>query len=232
MPKRVRRQSTTGSRTFVGGIARHHLGADRPPLGIDDEGEHHLRQIGPEVLRVTAPAQRLAARAIEAERGGIHEHQAQVGKQVPAPIEQLLLDLFAQPGHGPVEVVQRKILGAVDGVALHPVEAQAVRARHEQPVQRRHEHSALDGKAELAPGQQVPQHLSDPEPFPQPVEQQRTTDPARRDPAGIDPDNRSSAMPPTEIPSLKRAGRAFSERASGPAKSAGSLWRYPSVRSR
>ena len=49
----------------VGGVARQHLGADWPPLAIDDDGQDHLLQIRPMVLRVAVSPQALAARAVE-----------------------------------------------------------------------------------------------------------------------------------------------------------------------
>ncbi len=129
----------------VGRVARHHLGADRAPLRVDHHGQDHLGKLGPMILGMTTPTQRIVACAIERERGGIHEDKAEVGEQVPAAIEQLLLDyvlhaaghqcalrlllnLLAQPGHGTIEVMEGKILAAIHGIAFHPVQAGAVRA--------------------------------------------------------------------------------------------------------
>src|SRR5215469_17497956 len=58
-----------------------------------------------------------------------------------------------------------------------PRHAVPVGARDKQPVQGRHEHGALDGKAELARRQQAIQHRADAELLPQPREQQRAADP-------------------------------------------------------
>lgn len=52
----------------VSGVVGHHLGADRPALGINNQRQDHLRQIGAEVLGMLALAQRLAARAMEGQR--------------------------------------------------------------------------------------------------------------------------------------------------------------------
>ena len=59
-------------RLHIGGIARPHLGADRPPLAVHDEPQDHLLQIWPEILRVAVLAQRFAALAVEGQAGGVH----------------------------------------------------------------------------------------------------------------------------------------------------------------
>jgi hypothetical protein len=46
----------------------------------------------PVVLGVAVAADRLAALALEVDRGRVEEHQLDVGEQVPPPREQLLLD--------------------------------------------------------------------------------------------------------------------------------------------
>jgi len=40
----------------VGGVARRHLGADRPAFGVDHHGEDHLGEVGPVVLGVASRA--------------------------------------------------------------------------------------------------------------------------------------------------------------------------------
>lgn len=63
MPKRVRRRSTTGSRSFTSAVLPGtHLRADRATFAIDHQRQDHLRQIRAGVLRVTTPAQHLAPR--------------------------------------------------------------------------------------------------------------------------------------------------------------------------
>ena len=47
----------------VGRVARPHLGAHRPALGIDHDPQDHLHQLGPVVLGVAPPAERRAAGA-------------------------------------------------------------------------------------------------------------------------------------------------------------------------
>ena len=117
-------------------------------------------------------AQRLAALAVEREAGGVHEHGGEIGEQIAAAVEQLLLDqvldaarrqrpirlllqFLAEPGHGAVEVMQIEPLGAGDVVVLHPRRAVAIRSRDEQPVQRGDEDGALDRKLERAVLQQI-----------------------------------------------------------------------------
>ena len=121
-------------RCHVGGIARPHLRADRPPVTIDQDREDHLPQIRPMVLAVAVLAQRLPARAFEVEAGGVHEHQVEPREQVAATREQPLLhhvlqatrgerraailllfrQFLAQPGHRPIEMMQIKPLDAGD----------------------------------------------------------------------------------------------------------------------
>ena len=175
MEKRRCKRSTTGKqRRHVGGIARPHLGANRPAVAVDDEAEDHLLQIGPIVLGIAVLAQRLAALAVEGEAGGVHEHGGEVGEQIAAAVEQplldqvldaarrerpvrLLLQFLAEPGHGAIEVMQIEPFGAGDVVILDPRRTVAVRSRNEQPMQRGDEHGALDRKLERALLQQVGQ---------------------------------------------------------------------------
>jgi len=143
-------------------------------------------------------AKRLAALAVERQARGVHEYGGRVGEQVAAPLKQLLLDqvfdaarrqrlgrlllqLLAEPSHGPIEVMQVEPFGAGDVVILHPRRAVAVRSRNEQPMQRRDERRPLDRKLERALLEQVGQHGVDPEPLPDPAEQQRPADPLGHD---------------------------------------------------
>ena len=93
-------------------------------------------------------AERLAALAVEGEAGGVHEYDGEVGEEIAAAVEQLLLDqvldaarrqrpfrllldLLAEPGHGAVEVMQIEPFGAGDVVILHPRRTVAIRSRDE-----------------------------------------------------------------------------------------------------
>ena len=139
-------------------------------------------------------AQRLAALAVEGETGGVHEHGGEVGEEIAAAVEQLLLDqvldaarrerpfrlllhLLAEPGHGAVEVMQIEPFGAGKVVILHPRRAVAIRSRDEQPMQGCDEHGALDRKLERAVLQQIGQDVGDAEPLPDPAVQHRAADP-------------------------------------------------------
>ncbi len=51
-----------------------------------------LVEIGPVVFRVTAAAEFLTALALEGQAGGVHEDDAELGKQVAPAGEQLFLD--------------------------------------------------------------------------------------------------------------------------------------------
>ena len=148
------------------------------------------------VLGVASRAERCAARALEAERGGVHEHHGEVGEEVAPAGEQRLLEavlhaarregggvgllglgqFLAEPGHGPVEMVQRQLTHPRNGVILHPVGAGAVRTRGHQPVQHGDEHGALDVEFEAAPGQVVLHHRGAAGLLPEPPEQERRAD--------------------------------------------------------
>ena len=145
------------------------------------------------ILGMTVGPQALAARAVERQCGRIHEDQRQVGEQVAPACEQTLLDLIlhaarreialcgriellAQPGHRPVEMVQTQIVDPGDGIVSHPLLARAVRARDEQPVQDADEHRPLERELEAAAIHELVHHLAQPQPLPQPSEQQRPAD--------------------------------------------------------
>src|SRR5215469_17197244 len=119
------------------------------------------------VLRVAVSPQALAAGAVERQTGRVHEDQRKIAEQIPAALEQALLDqildaarrqrigadrgdLLAQPGHRPVKVMQLQLLDPGDLVVRHPSLAAAIRARYKQPVQDAGEDGALDGKLKTA----------------------------------------------------------------------------------
>src|ERR671910_3851673 len=145
------RSATTQARVIP---KRHHLGADRASLAVDHHGQDHLLQVGPVVLGGAVSSQRVAALALKGERGGVHEHDGEIGEQIPLAGKQRLLalvldrarregrgvilalfgQLLPEPGHGTVEVMEGQASGARDGIVLHPRCAVAVRARDEQAV--------------------------------------------------------------------------------------------------
>src|SRR5271166_831232 len=122
------------------------------------------------ILTVAAPAQGLAACALETETGRVHENQVELRQQVAPMGEQLLLhhvlhaargerraavlllfrQLLAQPPHGSIVVMQFELVDAGDGVILTPPIGGAIGAAHEQPVQHGEEHRAFQRKAVLA----------------------------------------------------------------------------------
>ena len=96
----------------VSRVARDHLGADRTPLGVDHHGQDHLGKLGPVVLGMTTPTQGVAACTIERERRRIHEYKTEVGEQVSAAIEQLLLDhVLHAARRGGLENLRTEIIG-------------------------------------------------------------------------------------------------------------------------
>ena len=110
-------------RGHVSGIAGPQLGAQRPSVLVHDQPNNHLMEIRAVVFRVAAPAELLAALALEGQAGGIHEDDAELGKQVAPAGEQLFLhkilaagrrqlagsglirQRLAEPRHGAVEVL-------------------------------------------------------------------------------------------------------------------------------
>ena len=140
-------------------------------------------------------AQRLAAGPLEAQRGRVHEDQAELAEQVAPALEQRLLDqilhaarrqiavaggldILPQPSHRPIEAAKRQTLGAGDGVVRHPVCAGPVRARDHEAVQHRDEHRPLHVEAEAPPGNKLGHHRPAAALLPQPSEQQRRADAA------------------------------------------------------
>jgi hypothetical protein len=146
----------------VGGIAGKHLGADRTPLAIDHDSQNHLLEVRPVILGVAVGTEALTTRPLEREGRGIHEHNREIGKQVAPPFEQLLLDqvldaawgqitlggrlhLLAEPGHGPIEVMQSQIAGAGDGVVGHPLLTRSKSARTSAIPSRSHSRPKRSG---------------------------------------------------------------------------------------
>ena len=96
------------------------------PLTIEHRPHDHLVQIGPMVLAEASLADVLTTLALEIDRGRVEEDQLEIGEEIAAVVEHPLLDpvfdaaggerclarllvsgqFLAEPGHGPVEVVQ------------------------------------------------------------------------------------------------------------------------------
>ena len=105
------------------------------------------------VPRETAPSERLAARALEIESRGVHEHDVERREQIAPTREQILLhdvvpaarrkrrrgillvfgELFAEPRHRAIEMMQFEALDAVDAESSRQRSA----ARSEPPHNRR-----------------------------------------------------------------------------------------------
>ena len=79
-------------RDHVGGVARPHLRAHRPAVLIHDDADHHLVEVRPVVLGMTALAECVAAAALEVQRRGVHEHHRELAEQVALARKQPLLD--------------------------------------------------------------------------------------------------------------------------------------------
>ena len=154
----------------VGGVARPHLAAHRNAVAVDDHPQHHLLAIAAVVLALAILAQRLAAIAGEEQRGGVEEHQVEVGEEIAAPREQRLLDevfgaprrggvglgfteCLAEPAHRAVQMLEFKRFGAVDGLVTAP--GAAVGARDHEAVQHGDEHCAFDIEVMVAGGEQL-----------------------------------------------------------------------------
>src|SRR3954471_12571769 len=157
-------------RRHVGRVARPQFAADRAPLSIEHRPDDHLVEVGPMVLAEAPLADLLAAFALEVDGGGVEEDQLQVGEEVTAVGEYLLLDpvldaawgerspshllvlgqLLAEPGHGPVEVVELEVVAALDLVVLPPLVGGPVAARGEEAMQDGEEDRPLEVELEAA----------------------------------------------------------------------------------
>ena len=110
----------------ISGVAGPQLTANRPPLAVEHRADDHLVEVGPMVLAEAALADVLAPFSLEVDRSGVEEDELEIGEEVAAVGEEILLDpvldasgcerrlvlllivgqLFTQPGHGPVEVME------------------------------------------------------------------------------------------------------------------------------
>ena len=134
------------------------------------------------VFGEAALSQRLAARSLEIEAGRVHEHEVELAEQIAPAREQLLFDdvlqaarrkecgavllifaqLFAQPGHRPIKVMQVDIRGAIDGVILAPAVRRPIGAASKQAMQNGEKHRAFEREAVLAGTGEVFDHLRQP----------------------------------------------------------------------
>ncbi len=148
------------------------------------------------VLAEAAPAQRLAAGAFEIEAGGVHEHEVEPAEQIAPHREQALLDevlhaarreggaaglllsreVFAEPGHGAVEMVEIEVLGAFDAEILAPAVGGAIGTATDEPVQDGQEHRPLQVEGVLAQASEFGDHGPAAGLLPQAFEDERRSD--------------------------------------------------------
>src|SRR5271157_5449562 len=153
------------------------------------------------VLGETAPSERLAARALEIEARGVHEHDVERGQKVAPAGEQLLLQdvlhaarrkrrravllvfgkLLAEPRHGAIKMMQCEPVDAIDAIILAPAVGGAVRAAAEKAVQHGQERCALQREVMLARARQAFDHTLAARLLPHPLEGERRPDAPGRD---------------------------------------------------
>src|SRR5512143_2190688 len=185
-------------RGHIGGVARPQFAADRPALTIEHRPDDHLVEVGPMVLAEAALADVLAALALEVNRCGVEEDQLQVGEEVPAPGEHLLLDpvldaaggerslvlllvlgqFLTEPGHDPVEVVELQGFTPVDLVVRLPRVGGPVAPGGEEAMEHRQEDRPLDVALEAASVQELLDSPWAPRLSPEPLEDEGGSDAA------------------------------------------------------
>jgi hypothetical protein len=164
-------------RLAVSSVAGEHVPSDRPALAIDCDTEHQLRQVGAPVAAIAVTCQIAFAVAVEIDRGGVDEHQIELGReQVAVAEEQRLFELLAarcQPRQGAVEVVQRQLGEAGCLHRLCPCGALQVGAGGDEPLQGQGEGDPLRIELELPAFGEALQDLGQALPLPQTAEHQR-----------------------------------------------------------
>jgi len=122
----------------VRGVSRPHLTTKGSALAVENRPHNHLLEIRPVILAEPIVPQTLSSLALEVKGGRIEEDQIQSGEQVPLAVEKVLLDevldatrrkgrgvplilgLFTQEPHGPIEVMERKLIFTTDDVVFSP----------------------------------------------------------------------------------------------------------------
>src|SRR4051794_38838900 len=153
------------------------------------------------VLAEAPLADLLAPLPLEVDRRGVEEDQSEVGEEVPPMSEQLLFDpvldapgcerglalllvlgqLLAEPGHGPVEVVQLQRFTPVDLIVRLPLVGGPVAAGREEAMQDGQEDGPLDIEPEAASVEESLDDPSAPRLFPEALEDEGRADPSRGD---------------------------------------------------
>ena len=131
------------------------------------------------VLAIAVLAQAFASLPLEIDARGVEEHQFQARKQIPPPGKQPFFDQvlsaawsqtlvrglfrrwqrFAQPPHGPIQMVQFEVLDPRQSVTTAPPLGGAVAAGNHQPMEHGHQHGTLHGELELATPEQGVENL-------------------------------------------------------------------------
>src|SRR5438309_3734069 len=153
------------------------------------------------VLAEAALADVLAALALEGDRGGIEEDELEIGEEVTSACEEILLDsvlgaarcerrlvrllilgqLFAEPGHGAVQVMELQRFAPVDLVVGLPLVGGPVAAGCEQAMQDGQEDRPLDVELEAAAVEELLDDPPAPRLPPEPLEDQGRSDAAGGD---------------------------------------------------
>ena len=148
----------------VRGVAGPQLAANRPPLAVEHRADDHWVAVGPMVLAEAALADVLAAFSFEINRSGVEEDELEISEEVAPVGEEILLDpvldaswrerrlvlllilgqLFTQPGHGSVEVMELQVVAAFDLVVRLPLVGGAVAAGVHEAMEHGEEDGALD----------------------------------------------------------------------------------------
>ena len=179
----------------VCGVPRPDFRGNGVPVPVEHHADNQLLALWAEILALAMPAQLCPALAVEVERGGVEEHHVEVGVEVPAREEQLLLDpVFGaaraelpfrrllprqrcpEPGHRPVELVQFQPRRSRDRLVPHPPAGLAVRAGDHDPVQHAGKHGSFHIEAEAPSFQCRAQDVRAAGRLPQRTEQQRRAD--------------------------------------------------------
>src|ERR1019366_9780238 len=127
---------------------------------------------------------------LEVDRGGVEEHELKVSEEVAAVGEELLFDavlgasgcegglarllvvrqLLAEPGHGPVQVMELQGVAAFDRVVGLPLVGGAVAAGVDKAVEHGEEDGPFDVEREAASFEQLPDDPLTPGLAPEPLE--------------------------------------------------------------
>jgi hypothetical protein len=132
--------------------------------------------------------------AFEVDGGGVEKDQVQSGEQVSLAPEEafldeilgasrtersgvfLILDLFAQEGHGSVEMMQPQIFRPRNHIVAQPLAARPVRSTHHEPMKDRGENGPFHIETEQAIPKQVLKDLPKSKLIPQASEDQSRAD--------------------------------------------------------